>query len=287
MQLLSTLFEQSELPTDFKEKTKVLFESALAEAVDEKIKAELLVLNESFDSKLAKEKATFVSESVALIDAVLEETTLEWAKENVVALEGQMTGQLAESFLQGIKGLLEKADVEMAVVDAGSELTKLQEQVSVLTKTVEEKSTALVESEKSIVTMKTKEITKQLTEGLADTVKHRFTRLCEAFEYKSAEDFQLKAAMVLEAITGGKTIEITGTQNADGTIIPVGTEKVKIAQVSMEATDPTDPIEVVNKPADEAQAALQEAFAQKKALNAPHYGEDLVAQTLKLMRSGK
>lgn len=283
MELLKSLFESAELPTDFQEKTKVLFESALTEAVDAKVKSELSILQESFDARLELAKTEFVTESVALFDAVLEETTTEWAKENVVALDGQIKGTIAESFLKDFRSLLEKADIEMAPVDTTSQLTKLQEQVETLTKTVTEKSIALVESESKLVALKTKEIVEQLTEGLADTVAHRVTKLCEAFEFKSEEDFRGKATMIIEAITGGKTIDIKGTENADGTIIAVGGEKAKIAQVSMEATDPADPSTVVNKPSDD-QAALQEAMARTKANYAPHYGEDLVAATLDSFR---
>ena len=51
MDLMTALFESAELPADFKEKTKVLFESALTEAVDAKVKAELVTIQESYDTK--------------------------------------------------------------------------------------------------------------------------------------------------------------------------------------------------------------------------------------------
>ena len=283
MDLMTALFESAELPADFKEKTKVLFESALTEAVDAKVKAELVTIQESYDTKLAEHKEIFISEAVELIDSFLEESVVEWAKENVVPLDAQIKSQLAENFLTGIRGLLESADIALAETDAGSELHKLNEQVATLTKVVEEKSAALVEAESKIVAAKTKEIVESLTAGLADTVAHRVSKLCEAFEFVSEESFRSKAEMIIEAITGGKKIDIKGTQNADGTVIPVG-EPYPVAKVSLEATDPTDPATIKINQQDDPNASITEQFEHNKNLYAPDFGTDLSASTLKLFK---
>ena len=283
MDLMTSLFESAELPAEFKEKTKVLFESAVAEAVDTKVKAELVTLKESFDAKLVESKEAFIVESVTLLDTFLEASVIEWAKENVIPLDAQLKSNLAESFLVGIRSLLEATDIQLAETDAGSQLHKLTEQVATLTKSVDEKNVALVEAQTQLATVKSKEIIKQLTEGLADTVSHRVSKLCEAFQFVSEEDFRSKATMIVEAITGGKKIEITGTYNDSGTVIPVGTEKVAVAQVSMESTS-TDGTDIKIKQQDDPNAALTEAYIHNKSHYAPHLGEDLASMALKLFK---
>lgn len=292
MELLKSLFENAELPADFQEKTKTLFEAAVAES----LKSEVAALQESFDAKLAESKEAFVAESVALIDSVVEETVLEWAKENAIPLDNQIKGQIAESFLQGLKGLYESADIELkGDTAAGSKIAELQEQAAAAAKAESEAKQALAEAHAQLVQIKTKQIIASITEGLADTVAHRVASLCEAFEFKTEEDFTAKANMVLEAVTG----KIKGTQNLDGTTVAVDGGAAPAAKVDTASGSEPAP-EVVQKPTADSAAPLKgddhgkpvenkgdplkEAFDRQAAEYAPHLNADLVSETLKLFK---
>jgi hypothetical protein len=290
MELLKALFENAELPTDFKEKTTTLFEAA----VDERVKVELATLQESFDVKLTEAKETFAAEAVAKIDAVVEATVLEWAKENAVALDSEVKGQIAESFLQGLKGVFEKADIELSGDTAGKELVKLQEQNAELAKQAEADKAALVEAQTQLVQIKIKDIIEQVTEGLADTQAHRVAKLCEAFDFKSEDDFRAKAALVVEAVGG-----IKGTQNADGTTIAVTSSTGVVSdKVTPTGTENEDG-ELVTKPTGAAVPSaegdngtpkenkgdpVREAYELNRDTYAPHFESDLVAEALKLFK---
>lgn len=279
MELLKALFESAELPADFKEKTTTLFEAA----VDERVKAEIVSLTEGFQTKLEEAKAEFVAESIKTIDEVIEEAILEWAKENAVALDSEIKGQIAESFLQNLKGVFEKADIELSGDTAGKELVKLQEQNAALQAQVEASQAALTEAQSVLTQIEIKKIIAEVTEGLADTQVDRVAKLCEAFEFKSAEDYRAKAALVVEAVTGAplkqeargtlapgkefngsgqvKSVEIAdtargsagsvkGTQNLDGTIAPVdGSGKVSNTVDTTAGVAGPDDGELVKKPA--------------------------------------
>lgn len=295
MELLQALFEKAELPADFKEKTTTLFEAA----VDERVKDQLVQIQESYDAKLTEAKAAFASEAVETIDKVVEETILEWAKENAVALDGQIKGQIAESFLQGLKGVFEKADIELSGDTAGKELVKLQEANAALVAQAEASKQALVEAQSVLTSIKRKEVIAQVTEGLADTQIHRVTKLLEAFDFKSEDDFRGKAALVVEAV-GGKAIK--GTQDTDGTIVavtgdtaPVATSKIDSAATGTENEDG----ELLTKPAGQSNVSaegatgkpeksegdvVKEAFEHAKNNYAPHFESDLIAETMKLFR---
>lgn len=297
MELLQALFENAELPADFKEKTTTLFEAA----VDERVKDQLAQIQESYDAKLNEAKEAFAAEAVATVDKLIEETVLEWAKENAVALDSQIKGQIAESFLQGLKGVFEKADIELSGDTAGKELVKLQEANATLVAEAAASKQALSEAQDTLTQIKRKEVIAQVTEGLADTQVHRVTKLLEAFDFKSEEDFRGKAALVVEAV-GGKTIK--GTENTDGTIIavtddksPISTNKIDSASEGIENTDGT----VVNKPAGESNksaegatgkpeetlgnpATVKEHYEHARDTAAPHFEADLIQETLKLFR---
>lgn len=230
MELLKALFESAELPADFKEKTTTLFEAA----VDEKVKAEVATLAESFQSKLETAKAEFLAEAVKTVDSVIEETVLEWAKENAVALDSEVKGQIAESFLSSLRAVFEKADIELSGDTAGKELVKLQEQNADLVKKAEAAKNALTEAQDRLTQIKIKEIIAEVTAGLADTQVHRVTKLVEAFAFISEEDFRVKAALVVEAV-GGKIVAVNNGNQA----VPAGPSNVS-NQVGALASAPTD-----------------------------------------------
>lgn len=295
MELLKALFENAELPADFKEKTTTLFEAA----IDESVKAELVKIQESYDAKLVEAKAAFAADAVKTVDALVEETVLEWAKENAVALDSQIKGQIAESFLSGLKGVFEKADIELTGGTAGQELVKLQEANATLVAEASAAKTALVEAEQKLVQIKVKEIIGQVTEGLADTQVHRVAKLMEAFDFKSEDDYRAKAALVVEAV-GGKAIK--GTHDADGVIIavtadttPIATNKIDSASTGVTTVDgKLVPDTAASGGTASAEGAtgkgavvkdpVTEAFEHARDNYAPHFEADMVAETLKLFR---
>lgn len=294
--LLKNLFGSVDLPADFAEKVETIFEATVVEKVDAQIAAQILTLQESFDAKLVTEKEAFIAESMATVDKVIEDTILEWAKENAVGLDTEVKGQLAESFLVGLKSLFEKADIELTGEGvAAKEIAALNESLATAKADAEAAKLALVESTVKLVDIKRAEIIAEATAGLADTVAHRAKRLCEAFEFKSEDDFRSKATMIVEAVTGKKIDEastIKGTVNADGTIVAVvdGGAKAPIDQANTASGQSPAPeiVTDVQKRAELDQHVgakdLKEQFEASKALHAPHFGEDLVALTLASMK---
>lgn len=291
MELLKSLFENVELPAEFKEKTATLFEAA----VDEKVKADLAILQEAFDAKLATSTETLVAESVAAIDAVVESTILEWAKENAVPLDSQIKAQIAESFLSGLKGIFEKADIELSGDTAGVAIQELREQNATLVKESTDAKVALVEANDKLVAIKVKEIIEEMTKGLADTQLHRVTKLCEAFDFKGEDDFKAKVALVVEAVGG-----IKGTFSADGSIVAVTGDKKTGAVVDTAAgAAGAEDGELVTKPSGTKNVSaegdkgipvvkpldpLREQYDKTQIDYAPHLHSDMVAETMKLFK---
>lgn len=319
MELLKSLFESADLPAEFKAKTTTLFEAA----VDEKVKAEVANLAEGFQLKLEEARAQFLAESIRTVDSVIDESVLEWARENAVGLDSEIKGQIAESFLAGLKGVFEKADIELSGDTAGRELIKLQEQNSDLVKQATDAKAALTEAQNTLTRIAIKEIIAEVTAGLADTQAHRVGKLVESFEFKSAEDYRAKAALVVEAVTGaplkqeargttpaGKELNGDGNSNSgdlatgyapdskggkiggvnNGKAVPAGASTVSdVVDTTAGAAGPEDG-ELVVKPtvpsATSAEGNKGLSVKENTLIEsvAPHLNSDLVAETLKLFR---
>lgn len=276
MQLLQALFENADLPADFKEKTAIVFEAA----VDEAVKAQLVTIQESFDAKVDSAKEKFVTESAESVTAIVEATVLEWAKENAVALDSAAKATLAESFLTDLRGMFEKADIEMSGDTAGLEITKLIESNTKLVTEAQDLKTQVAEAQAKLTKLHVKSIIEAVTVGLADTTAHRVAKLCEAFEYKSDEDFRSKVTMVLEAVAG-----IKGTFSADGTIVAVTDAASSQVQVDT-ASGASGPEggELVTKPAGNKVKSAEGDKGTPESSQSPikvNEGYDVYAATLK------
>lgn len=290
MQLLQALFENADLPTDFKEKTTVVFEAAVNEAVA----AQLVTIQESFDAKVDTAKEKYVTEAAEAVNAIVESTVLEWAKENAVALDSAAKATLAESFLTDLRGMFEKADIEMSGDAAGQEITKLTESNAKLVTESQELKIQVTEAQAKLTQMNVKTIIDEMTADLPETTAGRARKLCEAFEFKTEADFREKVGMVIEAVAG-----IKGTFNADGTIVPVIGTSTEQAQANTAAgVHAPEDGELVNKPArakvksaegakgtpESSQAALRESLQNKIDLVAPLHGKNLIEEAMKLYK---
>jgi hypothetical protein len=200
--------------------------------------------------------------------------------------------------------VFEKADIELSGDTAGKELVKLQEANAALSAEAAATKQALVEAQGALSQIKRKEVIAQVTEGLADTQIHRVTKLLEAFDFKTEDDFRNKAALVVEAV-GGKAIK--GTHDADGVIVavtgdttPVATSKIDSASTGVENPEGV----LVTKPAGAESGAnganasaegadgkgavvkdpVTEAYNHARDTYAPHFEADMVAETLKLFK---
>ena len=100
---VNALLGGEELSEEFKEKAKLVFETALNSKVAEVKEALEAKYQETLEEKIAVEK-TALSERV---DSYLEYVADEWFTENTLAVEQGLKTELTESFLSGMKGLFE------------------------------------------------------------------------------------------------------------------------------------------------------------------------------------
>ena len=101
---VNALFGGEDLSEEFKEKAKLVFETALNSKVSEVKEALEAKYQETLEERIAEEK-TALSERV---DNYLEYVADEWFTENALAIEQGLKTDMTESFLSGMKSLFEE-----------------------------------------------------------------------------------------------------------------------------------------------------------------------------------
>ena len=196
---VNALFGGEDLSEEFKEKAKLVFETALNAKVSEVKEALEAKYQETLEERIAEEKES-LSERV---DNYLEYVADEWFTENALAVEQGLKTDMTESFLSGMKSLFEehyvtipddKYDVLESMVEKLDDMeTKLNEQieknVSLNSRLGESVANGILES---------------VSEGLASTQKEKLASLSESVEFESEESYREKLETLRESYFSSK-----------------------------------------------------------------------------------
>ena len=190
---LGSLFEGEEFSEEFKTTAQEMFEAA----VEARVKQEVEALAEELEAQSLQESEQLKEGLVDKVDGYLDYVVEQWMNENALALERGIKLEIFESFVSGMKDLLESH-----YIDAPDEKFDLMEAVDAKAKTLEEK---LDEATAEIVSLKAelKEIAKEkqiqeATDGLSDLEAERFKQLAEELAYDDAETFAKKLDVIKE-----------------------------------------------------------------------------------------
>ena len=190
---------ENDLSEEFKAKAATIFEAAIKSKVKEIAEEMEADYNKKFEDETSKTK----SELVEKVDAYLNYVVQEWMKENELAVEKGIKGEIAEDFINGLKKLFEDHYIDVpdekydVLEDQASKIedleNKLNEQIAKNVELNKEKSL----SEKS-------NILADVASDLADTSKEKFAKLTEEVEFTNAEDFKNKVMTIKESYFGNK-----------------------------------------------------------------------------------
>ena len=196
---VNALFGGEDLSEEFKEKAKLVFETALNSKVSEVKEALEAKYSETLEERIAEEKAALSDR----VDNYLEYVADEWFTENALAVEQGLKTDMTESFLSGMKSLFEehyvtipedKYDVLESMVEKLDDMeTKLNEQieknVSLNSRLGESVANGILES---------------VSEGLASTQKEKLASLSESVEFESEESYREKLETLRESYFSSK-----------------------------------------------------------------------------------
>ena len=197
---VNALFGGEDLSEEFKEKAKLVFETALNSKVSEVKEALEAKYSETLEERIAEEKSALSDR----VDNYLEYVADEWFTENALAVEQGLKTDMTESFLSGMKSLFEehyvtipddKYDVLESMVEKLDDMeTKLNEQieknVSLNSRLGESVANGILES---------------VSEGLASTQKEKLASLSQSVEFESEESYREKLETLRESYFSSKT----------------------------------------------------------------------------------
>ena len=187
------------LSEEFKQKAATVFEAAIKSKVKEIAEEIEADYNKKFEEETSKAK----DELVEKVDSYLSYVVEEWMKENELALERGIKGEIAEDFISGLKKLFEDHYIDVP----DEKYNVLEDQAS----KIEELNKKLNESiEKNIELSKEngkyvrQSIIDEASKELAETQKEKFNKLAEEIDYKNEEDFRTKVSTIKESYFGKK-----------------------------------------------------------------------------------
>jgi hypothetical protein len=206
---VEALTKDEDLSEDFKAKASTIFEAALKSKVSEMKKK----MNASYEEKLKEETEAQKAELTEKVDSYLNYVVEEWMKENSIAIERGIKGEIAEDFISGLKKLFEDHYIDVpdekynVLEDQASKIEELEKKLN-------EQVEKNVELNKANGEMKRQDIIDEMSADLADTAKEKFNKLAEEVEYSNEKDFTTKVATIKESYFG-KKVEASGNEIDD------------------------------------------------------------------------
>lgn len=194
---------QDDLSEEFKTKAATVFESAVNSKVKEIAEQMEADVQTNYEQDIAKAK----EELTEKVDAYLSYVVEEWMKENEVALERGIKGEIAEDFISGLKKLFAEHYIDVP----DEKYNVLEEQASKiedLEKKLNEQIEKNVELNKDNAEKSRKEIMAEVASDLADTAKEKFAKLAEEIEWSDADSFKQKCETIKESYFGAKKEEV-------------------------------------------------------------------------------
>ena len=191
---------QDDLSEEFKTKAATVFESAVNSKVKEIAEQMEADVQTNYEQDVAKAK----EELTEKVDSYLSYVVEEWMKENEIALERGIKGEIAEDFISGLKKLFAEHYIDVP----DEKYNVLEEQASKiedLEKQLNEQIEKNVEVKKENAEKSKKEIMAEVSSDLADTAKEKFAKLAEEIDYSDAEDFKKKCETIKESYFGQKS----------------------------------------------------------------------------------
>ena len=190
---------EDSLSEEFKTKAATVFEAA----IKSKVKEIAEEMQADYDKKLTEETSKSKDELVEKVESYLAYVVEEWMKENELALERGIKGEIAEDFIGGLKKLFEDHYIDVpdekynVLEDQSSKIEELEKK---LNESIEKN----VELTKENGNFKRQDIIDEASKDLAETQKEKFNKLAEEIDYKNEEDFKTKVATVKESYFGKK-----------------------------------------------------------------------------------
>ena len=191
---VEALTEGEDFSEEFKKKAATVFEAA----VKSKMRSEVERIIEAVNSEKEVEVETFKDELTEKVDTYLNYVVDEWTKENELAIERGLKGEIAEDFISGLKQLFE--DHYIDVPDEKYDVLEAQsEKIAELEEKINEEIQKNVDISQQNSGLVREQVIAQVSEDLADTEIEKFKSLTEDVDFVDEESFKEKLSTLKES----------------------------------------------------------------------------------------
>ena len=224
---VAALVDGEGLSEEFKNKAATIFEAAVKSKTREEISRIHEDMTGEFEVKLEESVDTLTEK----VDTYLNYVVETWTKENELAIERGLKGEIAEDFISGLKQLFEDhyidvPDEKYDVLEAQSE--KIAE--------LEEKVNSVMEQNISLTTVKSglvrEQVISEACEDLTDTEIEKFKSLTEDVDFADEESFKAKLDTLKESYFPKTIVEQTFDDEDGGTAQDIDTTEAMGAYMS-------------------------------------------------------
>ena len=204
---------EDNLTEEFKAKAATIFEAA----IKSKVGAEIDRLEEEYAKNLEEAKEAAKSELTEKVDSYLNYVVEEWMKENELAIEKGVKGEIAEDFITGLKQLFE--DHYIDIPDEKYNVLEAQAtEIDELKGKLNEATSKIVDLNKEVGEQTKASIFESVSDSLADSEKEKFKGLVESIDYEDADSYKSKLETIKESYFVKEKVSnnVTETNDAEG-----------------------------------------------------------------------
>ena len=185
---------EATLSDEFKAKTAVIFETAIRSKISEQVER----LEDEYQSRLEEELETSRSDLVEKVDSYLNYVVENWMTENQLAVETGLRTEIAENFMDNLRGLFVESYIEVPESKVNL-VDELAEQVEDLEEKLNERTAEVLEVNESLEMFQRQEIIREASRDLAETQVEKLSSLVEGLDFEDTESFATKVRTVKES----------------------------------------------------------------------------------------
>tara|TARA_B100000795_G_scaffold264822_1_gene245819 strand:- start:94 stop:1392 length:1299 start_codon:yes stop_codon:yes gene_type:complete len=185
---------EGDLSEEFKRKAATVFEAA----VKSKVRSEVERMEDEYKSELEENITTTKGELTEKVDTYLNYVVEEWMKENELAIERGLKGEIAEDFISGLKQLFEDHYVD--VPDEKYDVLEAQsEKISELEGKINEMMESNIEIKSANASLVKESVMSEVSSDLADTEIEKFKSLIEDVDFVNETSYREKLGTLKES----------------------------------------------------------------------------------------
>jgi hypothetical protein len=209
---LAAIFGSNDtLSEEFTTKAKTIYESSVVAKANEVVSEVYDELKEAFVAEqeilvneLTEAYSAKVDELIEQVDRYLDKTINDWKKENEVQIQSRAKYDIAESFMSKLKTLFEDHYIDLPE-EKVSVVDSLQARVDELEESLQKEIDKNIDLQEEIDSKEKDKIVEEMSEGLSDVQKEKFTFLVETLDLENKETFVEKLKEIKTAYFGSSS----------------------------------------------------------------------------------